>query len=69
MRHTTAKKIQHHAAEHAAKPAQIFDFAELSRIQIATQAEIASHVAGNAEAPDFEAFLSQYGNGIASDFA
>ena len=68
MRNNTAKKLEHfETAENVS--AEIFDFAKLTDMQIATQAEMACHLRGNKEAPDFEAFLTQYGEGIASDFA
>ncbi len=67
--HSAARKIQHPTQE-AQKPAEIFDFNHLTRIQVAVQAEKACHLAANAAAPDFEAFLAQYGRGgITSDFA
>lgn len=56
MRTNTARTLEH--TEHSSTQAEIIELRHLRRI--ATEESIA---------PDFEAFLSQYGDGIASDFA
>jgi len=67
MRSNTALKIDHD--DQIRLSAEIFDFNQLSDIQIAVEAEMACHLPGNINACDFEEFLSQYGNGVVSDFA
>lgn len=68
MRNNAARKIETIHTRSRAK-AEIFHFETLTKVQIATQAEIACHLPANCDAPDFEEFLSHYGKGVASDFA
>lgn len=65
MRSNTARKIE--VETHTSYRAEIFDFNDLSQMQIAVEAEMASKLSNNKPSCDFEEFLSQYG--IKSDFA
>lgn len=61
MSANTARKNESVKHQHMATRAEIFDFNDISKMQVAIEAEQACHLPGNTEPCDYEEFMEKYG--------